>query len=383
MYSGTGNYRKCLRGVKARVLALLMAICFLMGTLTIPVVAKEPAHPEISLNQAIGLALQHSEGVKKAEKEIDRTEEWRDYRGEQLGFIPTASPGSSFIEIPWAQMLTADLQWRMSKKQLTAEQDTVALDTCKKYWDILSAQEKVKSGQAALDSAMKQLQNARAGYQAGMITKSVLIGAEAKYKAAQASLEAAKNELDTGYTAFNRLVGLWPEDRPVLTDTVEFNNLEIASLDYEVTKVLEDCPTVWLAQERVTLQGYLEDMMFYTGEYSPYKARKAETEQAQLDAINTKKAFKQITRSLYYGVMSLEEGYAGALEGVRAAEENLRVVKARYDVGMATRSEISEAEQTLSDAQTRAFDLACQHAYMKLAFKKPWAYLSGMSAGGA
>ncbi|MGI6488850.1 MAG: TolC family protein [Syntrophothermaceae bacterium] len=271
----------------------------------------------------------------------------------------------------------------MSKKQLTAEQDTVALDTCKKYWDILSAQEKVKSGQAASDSAMKQLQNARAGYQAGMITKSVLIGAEAKYKAAQASLEAAKNDLDSSYIAFNQLVGLWPEDRPVLTDTVEFNNLEIASLDYEVTKVLEDCPTVWLAQERVTLQGYLEDMMFYTGEYRPYQARKIEVQQAELDATNTKKAFKQMTRSLYYGVMSLEEGYAGALEGVRAAEENLRVVKARYEVGMATRSEISAAEQTLSDAQTRAFDLACQHAYMKLAFKKPWAYLSGMSAGGA
>jgi outer membrane protein len=276
----TGNYRKYLRGVKARVLALLMAICFLTGALAIPVAAKEPASPEISLNQAIGLALQYSEGVKKAEKDIDRTREWRDHRANQLDYVPLGADGSAFIEVPWAQMLTADLQWRMSKKQLTAEQDTVALDTCKKYWDILSAQEKVKSGQAALDSAMKQLQNARAGYQAGMITKSVLIGAEAKYKAAQASLEAAKNDLDSSYIAFNQLVGLWPEDRPVLTDTVEFNNLEIASLDYEVTKVLEDCPTVWLAQERVTLQGYLEDMMFYTGEYRPYQARKIEVQQA-------------------------------------------------------------------------------------------------------
>ncbi|HHV77475.1 MAG TPA: TolC family protein [Syntrophothermus lipocalidus] len=342
--------------------------------------AKEPATPELSLNRAIELALTQSESVKKAEKEVDRTEEWRNYRSDQLDYTPTEPPGNALVEVAWAQLLSADLSWRMSKKSLTAEQDKVALDTCKKYFDVLATQDKVQSAEAALDSARKQLQVARALYNVGMGTQAALTAAEAQYQAAQATLNAAQNDLDKGYVLLNQLVGLWPEDRPVLTDKVDFKALEITNLDYEVEKVLESCPTVWLAQETVTMKKYLEDMTLYTGEYRPYQARKIEVEQAELDALTTKEMFERITRSLYYGVKNLEESYAGAQEAVRAAEENLRVVKAKYEVGLATAAEVAAAEKSLAEAQYTAYNLACQHAYMKLAFEKPWAYLSSLSS---
>jgi len=225
------------------------------------------------------------------------------------------------------------------------------------------------------------LQNARAGYRAGTLPLAALIGAEAQYRGAEAALASARNDLDKAYTALNQAVGLWPEDRPVLTDTVAFAPLEVANLDYEVAKVLESAPSVWLAQERVTLQKYLEDLMFYTGEYRPYQARKIEVEQAELDAATTKELFELVTRSLYYGVKSLEEAYAGAQEGVRAAEEGLRVARLKLDVGMATPADVAEAEKDLADARAAAFERACQHAYMKLAFAKPWAYLSALQSG--
>lgn len=342
--------------------------------------AKEPATPELSLNRAIELALTQSESVKKAEKEVDRTEEWRNYRSDQLDYTPTEPPGNALVEVAWAQLLSADLSWRMSKKSLTAEQDKVALDTCKKYFDVLATQDKVQSAEAALDSARKQLQVARALYNVGMGTQAALTAAEAQYQAAQATLNAAQNDLDKGYVLLNQLVGLWPEDRPVLTDKVDFKALEITNLDYEVEKVLESCPTVWLAQETVTMKKYLEDMTLYTGEYRPYQARKIEVEQAELDALTTKEMFERITRSLYYGVKNLEESYSGAQEAVRAAQENLKVVKAKYEVGLATSAEVAAAEKSLAEAQYNAYNLACQHAYMKLAFEKPWAYLSSLSS---
>jgi outer membrane protein len=377
-----------------QVIAFMTAACFMLGAMSLPVAAgtaptqvtevEVKAGPEISLNEAVTMSLVYSDRVKKATREIDRTEKLREQAAEDLDFIPIFPSGNAYLEMGWTNILTKDLQWRMSKKSLTAEEDAVVLDTCKKYWDVLVAQEKVETAQVAADSALKLLQNARAGYQVGTATQAVRIGAEAQYRGAQAALEAAQNELETAYIALNRLIGKQPETKPILTDTVEFDPIVVYSLESEISRVLIECPQVWLTEQKVTLQEYLKDVMVYAGgEYRPYDARRIEIEQAEYDAADTKKAFKQITRSLYYGVMSLEEGYAGALEGVRAAEENLRVVKARYEVGMATRSEISAAEQTLSDAQARAFDLSCQHAYMKLAFKKPWAYLSGMSAGGA
>lgn len=68
-------------------------------------------------------------------------------------FTPMGAPGTPGVEVPWSRLLQADLEWRMGKKSLAAEQDRVALDTCKKYWDVLQAQEKVKAAEAALASA--------------------------------------------------------------------------------------------------------------------------------------------------------------------------------------------------------------------------------------
>ncbi|NLU50586.1 MAG: TolC family protein [Syntrophomonadaceae bacterium] len=371
--------------LRRSVAVWILTVCFVGVALVLPVMAKEPATPQLSLEEAIKLALAHAEDVKNAAKDIERTEEWRNYRADKLDYTPTEPPGNPAVEIAWAQLLTADLQWRMSKKALTVEQDATVLDTCKKYWDVLKAQEAVKAAETSLANARRQLQKARASYQVEMVPYATLVAAEVQYKAAEASLAAARNALDNAYAAFNQLVGLWAVDRPVLTDTVEFNSLQVDDLDTEVNRIVDACPTVWLAQEKVTLQKYLEDMMFYTGEYRPYQARKIEVEQAELDAASTRKLFDLTTRSLYYSVKGLEEKYAAAVEKARLAEENLKVVKAKYDVGLVTAADVSAAEKELADAQYGqygVFELACQHAYYKLAFQKPWAYLSSLSVAG-
>ncbi|MDQ0285071.1 outer membrane protein TolC [Desulfofundulus luciae] len=361
----------------------ILTVLILIASLLVPPYAwaKEPATPELTLNQAVALALAHSESVKKAEKDVDRTYEWRVYRSEQLDYTPLEPPGNPKVEIAWSNLLTADLTWRMSKKSLTAEQDEVALDACKKYWDVLKAHEKVRAAEEGLKKADWELRRARANFQVGMIPQAALVAAEAQMAQAKAALEAAKNDLDNAYASFNRLVGLWPQDRPVLVDGVNFNPLQVSDVETEVGRIVDESPTVWLANEKVTLQKYLEDMMFYTGEYRPYQARKIEVEQAELDAASAKKMLEEVTRSLYYKAKSLEESYQALQEGVKTAEENLRVTKVKYDVGMATRAEVAAAEAALAEAKQKALETACQHAYLKLAFEKPWAYISLAVAG--
>jgi outer membrane protein TolC len=370
-------------------LGRILTVFILIASLLVPPFAwaKEPATPELTLNQAIAMALEHSEAVKKAEKEIDRTYELREESADQLDYVPTAPPGNKYVEMAWANLLAADLTWRMSKKSLTAEQDEVALDACKKYWDVLKAQEKVRAAEEGLKKADWELRRARANFQVGMIPQAALVAAEAQLAGAKATVEAAKNDLDNAYASFNQLVGLWPQDRPVLVDGVNFNPLQVSDVETEVGRIVDESPTVWLAKENVTLKKYLEDFMFYTGEYRPYQARKIEVEQAELDAASAKKMLEEVTRSLYYKAKSLEESYQALQEGVKTAEENLRVTKVKYDVGMATRAEVAAAEAALAEAKQKVLEIACQHAYLKLAFEKPWAYISlavaGSGAGGS
>jgi outer membrane protein TolC len=210
----------------------------------------------------------------------------------------------------------------------------------------------------------------------GVIADPELVAAEVQFNGAKANVEIARNDLTKAYISFNQKVGLKPEDKPVLSEPAVFEPLVIQNLEHEVSRVLETSPKVWLAKEMVRMQKILADMTMYTGAYTPYKARKISVEQAELDYMNAKDLFKEITRSLYYTVIDLEEGYKAAQEGLRLAEENLRVKKLRFEVGMTTKSEVTAAELDVANAQNNLNDLAYQHAYLKLAFEKPWAYIS-------
>lgn len=360
-----------------RVTITLLLGCFISMSMPPLVSANEQISKEVSLNEAVALALIHSESVKKAEKEIKRTEELRDYSYQSLSYVPTAPDFTAQVEVPWYQMLTADLTWQMSKKAYTVQQDVVALDTCKKYWDLLQAQDKVTANESALNKTRRQLQDARAAYRVGTLAFPAVLAAETQYNIAVTNSTTAKNDLDKAYEVLNRALGFHNEDRPVLTDEVVFKPLEVNDLNYEVKKILDACPSIWLAQEKVTMQKQLQQMSYYTGAYRPYEVRQIEVEQVQLDAVSTEQMFEELTKSLYYGVKSLEGAYTAAQEGLRLAEDNLRITKIKLEVGMATEGDVKSALADVANAKNMSNGLAFQHAYMKLSFAKPWAYVSG------
>jgi outer membrane protein TolC len=359
------------------ILLLFFFCLFCIGSR--PVLASENANQILSLEQAVSRAVKNSETVKRAAKEVERTEEIRNYRYKKLQGLSTAPAFTAAAEVPRSQLLSSDLEWRMSKKSLTAEEDRVVLDTCNKYWNVLKAEKELERAEVALNSALKQLQVAQAGERVGislvpaMSPGQLLLSCEAQYKAAQASLAAAENDLGTAYMALNQMIRLPVDESPVLSDELIYEKLEVDNLDFEVARVLENHPQVWNAEEAVTLQEYLKNMMFYTGEYQPYEARQIPVEQAQLDAANLKKLCKEATRSSYYAVKNLEESYEALQESLKASEEDLRVKSLMFELGMVTAAEVAAEEQKVARARSDAFAILCQHAYAKLAFQKPWA----------
>jgi len=137
---------------------------------------------------------------------------------------------------------------------------------------------------------------------------------------------------------------------------------------------------VWLAEQKVTLAKWAADLMYFTGQYTPYKARQIAVEQAELDATSAKETIRTVTRGLYLKALTVEESYRAAQETLRSAQENLRVAKAKYDVGLATRADVVAAEVKVAQSAQSVADLARQHAYLKLAFEKPWAASGGGSS---
>jgi outer membrane protein TolC len=129
-----------------------------------------------------------------------------------------------------------------------------------------------------------------------------------------------------------------------------------------------------MAEQRVNLQEILKDLMLYTGSYRTYENRKIEVEQTELDAVSARKAAEILARNLFYSVRVLEENYPVVEQAIKLAEENLRVGQLKYQVGMLTKADVSALETALLQARQNLLVLENNHAYLKMALEKPWAY---------
>jgi len=88
---------------------------------------------------------------------------------------------------------------------------------------------------------------------------------------------------------------------------------------------------------------------------------------------------RKLVRTIYYNIRQLEENYAGIEQKLAVAEENLRITRLKYELGMAIKTDVISAQAALTGTQKTLIDAACQHEVLKLAFRKPWAYAA--SAG--
>lgn len=127
-----------------RIGVILMLLFINIGVLTPMATAKEPVTPQLSLNEAVSLALANDNSIKKATKEIDRTQELRDSAGRNILYTPTGPVNDGNAVSAYKNALNAELTYQKSIKDLTVAQEAVVYTTCSKYWALVSAQQKVK-----------------------------------------------------------------------------------------------------------------------------------------------------------------------------------------------------------------------------------------------
>ncbi|OPX89631.1 MAG: Outer membrane efflux protein [Pelotomaculum sp. PtaB.Bin104] len=335
--------------------------------------AKEPASPEFTLEQAVEKAKANSQTLKSMKYDINRSYEVRQYVGDKVTFTPLEASDSE-ADATFKSLMSADLNWRMAKRSYDAQEDTLVMQTYKIYYGLLQAIEDVKVAESQLKNAEWKHRVAAANYRVGLLNKMGMLEADAALAEAKANLEAANKALEDAYQKFNQLVGLWPEDRPVLVDKPSFNEVKIDNLDYEVAKAKADCPSIWLARQKIDLAKINLDLYSFNNASEPYVAKKIDVDKTEIAVEDADEQMDKLVRTLYYTIKQSEEQYANAMDSVKTAEESLRVIKVKYDVGMATLAEVRAAEAALVKAENSVFDLACQHEIQAYAFQKPWAY---------
>ncbi|MDD4170363.1 MAG: TolC family protein [Desulfotomaculaceae bacterium] len=359
-----------------RRIAMLVVLCIALNCIIAAdcALARELETPELTFQQAVESAKSNSNTLKNADYDIDRSKELRDTAADNVLYTPL-EPSTTAAERAFTGLQQSDLNWRMVKRAYAAEEDRVVMQVYQSYNGLLQAIENVKLAEVQLKNEEWQRTVASASYRVGMLNKMGLVQAEAAVATAKSILEANRKALDDAYQKFNLLVGLWPEYRPVLVDNPRYKELEVNDLDYEVKKALEESPTVWLAQKKVDLAKSVLSIYNYADlSIEPYQVKEIDLDKAEVSAEDANEQFRKLVRTLYYSVKQLEQQYLIAQESVKVAEEALRVIKVKYEVGMATMPEVLAAETAFEKAKKQQFDILCQHEVLTYAFQKPWAY---------
>ncbi len=340
--------------------------------------AREPLTMDLTVQAALERALYLNVALKSKEQDVRRTEEINDFTVDKIDYIPSEPVSSSNAERLLISGVQSTINYNMAKKNYTAQEEAVELSVYQSYNDVLQAQEKVRVAELNVQNKLWLQNIAYAFKRVGTLDNAGVIQAETNYAAAVSSLEADRKSLDDEYQKFNQLVGLWPEDRPALVDTPALEKLEVADLDAEVSKIVNNSPSVWLAGQNVDLAKLSRRLydMTDSSRSEPYEVKEIDVAKAEMSASDTKDKLDKQVHTLYYTIKQLEEQYASAQESIRMAEETQRVTKVKFDVGMATKTDLLNADLALAQAKQTLLNTACQHQIQVMAFKKPWAAAS-------
>jgi outer membrane protein TolC len=331
---------------------------------------------QLTVQQALDMAMATSSSLISSSYSIDQAKNKMIQQTEpitglsSLAFTPSGNT-SAATEGAFNALVAANLSLQQAKKALQAGQDTVTYQVYSAYYTILQDEAALDAAQQSFNLADLQQRITNLEYQVGGASQYDVVQETQSYAAAQNSLDAAKTNLGTDYQKFNQLVGLATGDRPVLTDQPSFAPLVIGSLDAEVSRVLASDVNISSAQNTVTEQQ--EALTVVSQDPAANKSSADTLGAAQQNLVTEQNNVSQGERNMYYSIQNLESSQDSLQQALTTAQDNLKMIQVKYDVGMDTKIDVQTAQSSLNSAQLALLKNTISHQLDVMAFETPWA----------
>jgi outer membrane protein len=124
----------------------------------------------------------------------------------------------------WVQLAQADNQIAEAEANYAAEQQNLMLRTAQAYFDVLLAQDSLEFATAEQRAIGRQLEQAKARFEVGLIAITDVHEAQAGYDQARANAIAAANDLENAQEALREIVGEYSGDLYGLVPEVPLNS---------------------------------------------------------------------------------------------------------------------------------------------------------------
>ena len=331
---------------------------------------------QLTLQQAMDMAMTNSSALKVAQDTIDQQQYSRDAKSQDVSFIPTGQTTPA-NEQAFLSLVQADMDLQQEKLNYQASKDSVVMQVYQAYDAILQDQVALDAAQQAFNLADLQRRTTTLNCQLGGASKLQLQQANESYTSAQSALTTSQTTLADDYQKFNQLVGLMPDDRPALVDEPAFTPLKIDSLDAEVSRVVETSPALYSKQSAVDKAKIALSIYSYGNtEANTYQGTEKNIDIAQINASTAQDSVAQQVRSLYYSISKLEASHDSLQQKLATAEMNLQIAQIKYATGAASNIDLLTAQSNLTQAKQALLSNICQHQLQAQTFETPWASAS-------
>jgi outer membrane protein TolC len=291
---------------------------------------------------------------------------------------------------------------RAAEDQLSTVVQNIKLGVAEHYVGVLRAESAVSVAESYVASLETHTNDTRNRYEVGDVPQNDYLAASVTLADAEQRLLQARNNLDNARAAYNRFLGrsmvatvsldptinidaLLPADENLeqLIDTARMNRRELAALDAQAEALRSQADTVRaMNRPQLALTGgymYLEnefltaDKFWMAGVSLNWNLFDGGQSRKRSQAIDSKAAAIGYNRADLESMIALQvrrtwndRGEADsrmkvAESAVEQANENLRVVRNRYQAGASTNSEVLDAEalreQALSNRDNARFEV--------------------------
>jgi outer membrane protein len=317
-------------------------------------------------------------------------------RGQNVGFWDSSASVNLSQPIYhheiWVQLSQADNQIAQAEAAYAAEQQNTALRTAQAYFNVLLAQDNLEFAEAEKLAIERQLEQARARFDVGLIPITDVNEAQAGYDQARANEIKAVNDLDNARESLREIIGEYEERLSGLAAEIPLKSPEPADIEAWNKRAQENNLDIISAQNRSELAKKSIDLQFaghlptldlvgsagfvdnnrpggftfrsqaigmevniplFEGGAVNSRVRQARQEfQAAQETLDTQR--RTVTRQVknaYRGILSSISQVAAFKAAVISAQSALEATEAGFEVGTRTMVEVLTEQRNLYAAQ--------------------------------
>lgn len=350
--------------------ALLVILGLLLFTATAGVVIAGGA---LTITQVVQQALPQSARLKLSALNVEKTE--LSYvntmdRVHEAGlmlyqFAPDPHPNEAeLLRLIYIGPASAALEKDTAKWQKEDEEKKLTIEVQQQYLGVTRAKEHKALLQLSVERAIDLRRLAEAAYKVGTAARSDVMRADTHVTNLEASLFAAESSVKIAEAVLNTTMGRDLQDEVSLENVFTLPELsKIDDLDKAIIRALGSRTEIKVSQGRRAVAESIMNYANNTFSQNDYDYRLAEIglEEAKLGLRAVEDGIRLEVFSLYQKLTGRDKQLLAIQKGLELANENYRISKLRYELGVGTQGEVVDAMLALSEQEIRLLNEQIDH----------------------